>query len=61
MANSLPASIGMLEAQVRSLGWEDPLGEGKGNPFQYSCLGKPMDIGSWRAIVCGVTKESDMT
>ena len=31
-------------------------GEGKGNPFQYSCLGNPMDRGAWWATVCGVTK-----
>ena len=36
-------------------------GEGDGNPFQYSCLGKPMDIEAWWATVRGVTKESDMT
>ena len=23
------------------------LGEGNGNPFQYSCLGNPMDKGAW--------------
>ena len=28
-------------------------GEGKGNPFQYSCLGNPMD---WRATVHGVSE-----
>ena len=22
-------------------------GEGNGNPFQYSCLGNPMDKGTW--------------
>ena len=26
-------------------------GEGNGNPFQYSCLGKPMDRRAWRASV----------
>ena len=31
-------------------------GEGNGNPFQYSCLGNPMDRGAWRAAVRGVTK-----
>ena len=31
-------------------------GEGKGNPFQYSCLENPMDRGAWPAIVHGVTK-----
>ncbi|XDC73331.1 hypothetical protein R6Z07F_004504 [Ovis aries] len=35
-------------------------GEGNGNPLQYPCLGNPMDRGSWRATVHGVTKESDM-
>ena len=36
-------------------------GEGNGNPFQYSCLGNPMDRGAWQATVHGVTKESNMT
>ena len=36
-------------------------GEGNGNPFQYSCLGHPMDRGAWRAAVHGVAKECDMT
>ena len=31
-------------------------GEGNGNPFQYSCLGSPMDRGAWRATVHGVLK-----
>ena len=33
-------------------------GEGNGNPLQYSCLGNPMDRGSWQATVHGVAKES---
>ena len=32
------------------------LGEGYGNPLQYSCLENPMDRGAWRATVHGVTK-----
>ena len=36
-------------------------GEGNGNPFQYPCLGNPVDRGSWRVIVHGVTKELDTT
>ena len=35
-------------------------GEENGNPLQYSCLGNPMDRGTWRATVHGVT-ELDMT
>ena len=42
-------------------GSERSLGEGNGNPFQYSCLGNPVDRGAWQATVHGVTKESDMT
>ena len=33
-------------------------GEENGSPLQYSCMENPMDIGSWPAIVHGVT-ESD--
>ena len=48
----------MQEMWVRSLGQEDPLepGEGTGNPFQYSCLGNPMDRGTWWAVIHGVTE-----
>ena len=35
---------------------ERSLGEGNGNPFQYSCLENPMDRGAWQATVHGVTK-----
>ena len=31
--------------------------EENGNPFQYSCLGNPMDRGAWLSIVHGVAKE----
>ena len=50
------------EADVRLI--HDPgrsAGEGNGSPFQYSCLGNPMDRGPWWAQVHGVTKELDMT
>ena len=36
------------------------LGEGNGNPLQYSCLENPMDRGDWPTMVLGTT-ESDMT
>ena len=35
-------------------------GEGNGNPLQYSCLGNPMDRGTWWATAHGVA-ESDTT
>ena len=31
-------------------------GEGNGNPLQYSCLGNPMDRGTWQATVQRITK-----
>ena len=36
------------------------IGEGNGNPLQYSCLENPRDGGAWWAAVYGVA-ESDMT
>ena len=38
-----------------------PPGEGTGNPLQYSCLGNPLDRGTWWATVYEVKKELDMT
>ena len=32
------------------------LGEGNGNPLQYSCLENFMNRGAWQATVHGVTK-----
>ena len=53
MVKSPPA---MQETEVRSLGQEDPPGEGHGNPLQYSCLENPMDRETWQATAHGVTK-----
>ena len=33
--------------------------EGIGNPLLYSCLGNPMDRGSWWAVIKGLAKELD--
>ena len=41
-------------------GLERSLGEGNGNPLQYSCWGNRMDRGAWRATVYGAA-ESDRT
>ena len=37
------------------------LGEGNGNPLQYSCLENPMDGGAWWATSPRGRKESDTT
>ena len=44
------------EMQVWTLGWEDPLEEGIGNPLQYSCLENPMNRRAWGATVYRVAK-----
>ena len=53
MGKNLPA---MQETRVQSLAWEDPSGEGNGNPLQQPCLENPMGMGAQRATVHGVTK-----
>ena len=58
MVKNLPASAGdagLIPGSGR------PPGGGNGNPLQYSCLGNPMDRGTWQATDHGVTKGSDMT
>ena len=32
------------------------IGEGNGNPLQYSCLENPRDGGAWSAAICGVAQ-----
>ena len=41
---------GLIPASERSIG------EGNGNPFQYSCLKNSVDRGTWWAIVHRVSK-----
>ena len=36
------------------------IGEGNGNPLQYSCLENPMDGGAWQAAVHGVTRSQTL-
>ena len=47
-----PANAGDIETWIRSLGWEDPPGEGNGSPLQYSCLENPLteDPGSLESV-----------
>ena len=37
------------------------IGEGNGNPLQYSCLENPKDRGAWWATVHRVAKSQDTT
>ena len=53
MVKNLPANAGDTGL---ILGWEDPPGEGKGSPLQYSGLENPTDRRAWRAIIHGITK-----
>ena len=41
MAQRVKNLLAVEEIQVRSLGWQDPLEKGNGNPLQYSCLKIP--------------------
>ena len=58
MLKNLPANAGDT-GSIPGLGIS--LAGANGNPFQYSCLGNPMNRGAWQATVHGVAKESDMT
>ena len=37
------------------------VGDGNGNPLQYSCLENPVDRGAWRAVVHRVAQSCDTT
>ena len=56
MAQMVKNLTAMQETCVQSLGQEDSPGEGGVYPFQYCCLGKPMNRGAWWATVHGVAK-----
>ena len=53
MVKNLPA---MQEKWVQSMGREDPLEKGNGNPLQNSCLENSMDRRAWEVIVHGVAR-----
>ena len=50
----------VLECGTFNNDYVDDIGEGNGNPLQYSCLENPMDGGAWLASDHGFA-ESDMT
>ena len=58
LVKNLPA---VQEVRVQSLGWGDPLEQGKATHSSgYSCLENPMDRGAWQDSPWG-RKESDTT
>ena len=56
MVKNAPVNAGDIGDTGLLPGWGRFPGGGHGNPFQYSCLENPMDIGAWQAMVQRVTK-----
>ena len=56
MVKNLPANAGDTGDLGSVPGLRRSSGGGDGNPFQYCCLGNPMDRGAWQATVHRVTK-----
>ena len=42
--------------RLKRLRMHECIGEGNGNPLQYSCLENPRDRGAWWAAICGVAQ-----
>ena len=51
-----PAHAGDIRDMGSIPGLGKSPGEGKGNPFQYSCLENPIDRGTWQNTAYGITK-----
>ena len=51
MAQVVKNRLAMQETWVRSLGREDPPGEGSGDPLQYPCLENSIGRGAWHVTV----------
>ena len=51
-----PANSGDARDMGSTPGSGRSLGEGNGNPIQYSCLGNSTNGGAWRATVHGIAK-----
>ena len=56
MVKNPPANAGDERDAGSVPGWRRSLGEGNGNPLEYSCLENSMDRGACWAIVYGVSK-----
>ena len=60
MAQTVKNLPAMQETQVRSLGWEDPLGKAMA-AHQCTCLENSMDRGAWHTTVHGGHTELNTT
>ena len=56
VVKNLPAKAGDTGDAGSVPGLGRSPGGGNGNPFQYSCLGNPMDRGAWKATFPEVIK-----
>ena len=56
MVKNVPANAGGERDAGLIPGWGRSLGVENGNPLQYSCLEKSMDIGACRTIIHGIKK-----
>ena len=56
MAQLVKNPPAMRETWVRSLGWEDPLEDGRATPSSILAWRIPMDRGGWWAAIHGVTQ-----
>ena len=61
MVKNLPPNAGYLRDAGSILGSGRSSGEENGNPFQFSCLGNPMDRGVWPGYSPWGCNESDTT
>ena len=55
-----PVNAGDTEDSNSIPGFGRSPGGRNGNPFHYSCLGKPMDREAWQATVHGVAKRHNL-
>ena len=52
----LPSMQSQSRTRLKRLSMHACIGEGNGNPLQYSCLENPRDRGAWWAAVYGIAQ-----
>ena len=61
MDRSMPGCVGKVMSLLFNMLSRLVIGEGNGNPLQYSCLENPMERGAWGVYSLQGHKELDMT